>query len=570
MRKMTFRLGIAALFGSLGILGCNGDVEQAPTDGAQAGDSPQRGVVISAGRDSIAAFKGNGTPSDVYPHGDPPNAAPANDACSGEALALAAGDPPLHVEGTLVEATDDYTMACADTSIEPGNPDVVYALTITGEDPITVKISLNATGFDPAMQLRMVACETEDAADVCKNQFATSELSNVALAAGTYWLVVKSADGATGAFTLDLTATSPACGDAGLECATPANDTCSGQVVPLDTTLNSTVSVNSILLNAADDMTTWCADSVADPGNPDVVYQLDVSEEISLTILLTGANDFNPALSLRLTECGKELGGDTCFDLPSATTAEHLTMGLPAGTYWLVVDTTTPAADISVGAFTVDFTAAAPSCGDGILNSGEDCDPGISAESNDDGCWDHGTASECTWGEAPQNTNVTTCPGIGRVNVLMSADPQNPTIYAQGLHNNGSGGKTQQNDTTVDPNICGWAATGPENIYNVFPDSDGTMHARIGYDGASGIVCDSLASCGDFILYARKDQCLPIDPADPAQQIGCVDFDPGNQEILDLSFPVTASTDYWVFVDGLDSQWGVGPYYLELWLVPTP
>jgi hypothetical protein len=94
------------------------------------------------------------------------------------------------------------------------------------------------------------------------------------------------------------------------------------------------------------------------------------------------------------------------------------------------------------------------------------------------------------------------------------------------------------------------------------------MHARIGYDNASAVMCSLVPSCGDFILYARKDQCAPIVPADATQQLGCVDFDAGNQEILDLSFPVTGSTNYWVFVDGIDSQWGVGPYYLELWLVP--
>lgn len=557
MRRMTFRLGIAALFGSLGLLGCMGEVRQDTRNEAQRGDAPERDVIVSAGRGSISSFKGDGAPAGVAPKGNPPSAAPTNDACSGEVISLTAGGS-AHVDGTLVEATDDYTVACADTSTDPDNPDVVYQLDITG-DPVTVVIKLAATGFDPAMQLRLVDCATEDAGDLCTNAGAAAEEMDVTLPAGSYSLIVKSADMATGAFTLDLAATTPVCGADYEACAAPSNDTCQGELVAL--TAGYSVNIDGTLIAAGDDLTTFCSDTVSDPGNPDVAYELQVTGDITLTAVLTATN-FNPAMSIRLTTCGEELGGDTCLDLGSA--AEHTLLGLGTGTYWLVVDS----ADGSTGPFTLDLTATTPACGDGVVNPGEQCDPGTAAESSDDGCWNSGTQDECTFGEPALDTNVTACPGYGPVSIDISADPQNPTITRLGPHNNGSGGVSQQNDTTQDLMICGWPALGPENVYQVTPTSDGTIHARIGHDSNGDPACGTIGCDGDFILYARKDQCAPIEPADPTQQLACVDFDAGGEEILEITFPVTADSNYWVFVDGLDTEWGIGPYYLELWLVP--
>lgn len=333
----------------------------------------------------------------------------------------------------------------------------------------------------------------------------------------------------------------------------PDNDTCTGEAVALGQ--GTTVSIEGTLVDAADDMTTFCADASDDPGNPDVVYQLDVAEDISLSIQLT-ASGFDPALSIRLTTCTSEVGGDACLDLDPTT--ERTRLSLAEGTYWIVVDS----ADGNAGQFTLDLTATAPVCGDGVLNAGEQCDPGAGAD--DDGCFDPGTADECTFGESPLDATVTGCPGVGPVSVPVSGDPMNPTILRTGKHNNGSGGHAQQNDLTADPDVCGWPAVGPENVFHVVPQADGTLHARIGYDDAGNVVC-SASGCGDFILYVRQGSCEPADPADPGQQTACADWDP--QEILDVEMPVTAGSDYWVFVDGLDDTYGIGDYYLELWLL---
>ncbi len=354
-------------------------------------------------------------------------------------------------------------------------------------------------------------------------------------------------------------------GAGGSTSTVPANDTCTGEVVTLGVDYH--VQPHGTLIDAADDVTTWCADASTDPGNPDVVYQLEVLEDVTLNLSIV-ATGFNPALSVRLTSCGEELAGDTCMDLPGATTSEHLLLSLTTGTYWLVIDS----ADGATGEFDLDFTTTAPRCGDGVIDANEECDPGDGATNPDDGCWDSGAQDECKYGKPEQDTGRIGCNGYSFPAPGMSSDPEVPEITRQGPFHNGSGGHVQQNDTTVDLAVCGWPAVGPENVFEVTPTDDGVLHARIGLDDTGFNACSTEGWCGDFILYARKDQCQPIDPVDATQQLACADFnvDPAHWEELEISFPVTADTPYWVFVDGLDNKYGVSYYFLEMWLMPVP
>jgi cysteine-rich repeat protein len=337
----------------------------------------------------------------------------------------------------------------------------------------------------------------------------------------------------------------------------PPNDGCLGEPVALSPGL--TVEINGTLVGAADDLTTFCADVSTGPGNPDVVYQLDVAADVSLRMRVV-ATEFDPALSLRLLTCEVESSGDACLNFGNG--AEATGVSLAAGTYWVVIDS----ADGNAGEFVLELAATTPVCGDGILNPGEQCDkgPGIP----DDGCRDPGMDAECTFGEEPGSTAQTACPGLGPVEVKMSADPLNPHIQRLGPFYNGTGGNVQTNATTEDLYVCGWAAQGPENVFHVVPESSGTLFARIGYDDNGAVICDLDPSCGDFILYMRQTSCDAQVPEDPLQQLACVDFDDGFQEILVIQAPVTGGSDYWVFVDGLDTTYGLGLFHLELWLVP--
>lgn len=332
----------------------------------------------------------------------------------------------------------------------------------------------------------------------------------------------------------------------------PAADACPGESHSL--TAGTPLTIEGTLADAIDHYTTFCADTSSTADRADVVYQLVVASEMTVTFQITTAS-FNPALSLRRKDCSTEQNGDACIN--AGATSEQMKTALVAGTYWLVVDSANGAA----GAFTLGITPAAPACGDGVLNTGETCDPGGAAAN--DGCHDPGDAAECTLGEVPSSSDATQCPGLG-ISVSAANDYANRLI--EGPYHNGAGGDVQENDTTEDLAICGWPAAGPENVFHVTPTSTGTLHARIGHDGSGQVMCDLNPLCGDFILYVRQTQCEPIDPPEPLQQADCDDFGVGFQEILEVTVPVTASEDYWVFVDGYDDTWGLGPFWLELWM----
>ncbi|MFO0592434.1 MAG: hypothetical protein U0441_33130 [Polyangiaceae bacterium] len=329
----------------------------------------------------------------------------------------------------------------------------------------------------------------------------------------------------------------------------PANDLCPGQDVTL--ALDSKVDLPGTLQGATDDYTTNCADSSPDPGNPDVVYQLTIADAATVTISID-ATGFVPALSFRKQECSQRLGGDLCLDLGTGTVSK--TLGLPAGTYWVVVDS----ADGNVGDFNISFDVATPKCGDGVVNVGEQCDPAV--VKNDDGCINPGDPNACHYGEAPPDPAIVACDGG-----LVPVGPNDPFVL--GPYNNGSGGYSEKNVAAAGSS-CEYQATGPENVFHVIPTADGMLTLQIGYaENGTTLYCTANPmDCADFVMYLRTNMC---NSAAAGDQVACADYtvDPmspfGFDEVLTIKQQVTANTDYWLVVQGIDSMYGVGGYYLS-------
>lgn len=329
---------------------------------------------------------------------------------------------------------------------------------------------------------------------------------------------------------------------------TPVNDECPGEQVTLTT--GTPTHIDGTLVGAADNYNTFCADNNPEPSAPDVVYQLDVSAASTVTIELN-ATGFTPALSLRKQECGSRLPGDACLDLGMGNIKQ--TVSLDAGSYWVIIDS----GDEMVGTFTLDVTAENPTCGDGAVNAGEQCDPAV--VSADDGCINPGEPNECHFGEPPPDPAIVACPGG-----LITIGPNDS--FQLGPYNNGSGQHNEMNTTTA---ACATAAVGPEDVFHIVPTASGMLHLQIGHDeSGTTLYCDTFPNdCGDFVMYLRKNMC---DSADMADQIDCADFTDnpnspfGFDELLTIDTTVNAGQDYWLVVDGLDDQYGIGGYYLQI------
>ncbi|MEZ4302675.1 MAG: hypothetical protein R3B70_47560 [Polyangiaceae bacterium] len=329
----------------------------------------------------------------------------------------------------------------------------------------------------------------------------------------------------------------------------PANDLCDGEVVTVE--VGSSKIVSGTLNGATDNYTTFCADTTPDQDKVDVVYQLEIPSEVTATLNVT-ANGFNPAFSLRKSDCSNRMGGDNCLVGVGGLVGGKY--ALPAGKAWIVVDS----ADGKTGKFDLSVQYDAPKCGDGVINSNEKCDPG--APANDDGCFNPGTPNECQFGEPPPDPAIVSCPGG-----LITVGKNDPLQL--GPFNNGPGGTTQVN-AFLDPNECASPAEGPENVFHIVPKADGMLTVQIGYaeDGVS-LYCDVNPDCGDFIMYLRKGSCTSMAAGD---QLACDDYTDnpnspfGYDEVLTVTSAVTADTDYWLFVDGLDLDYGVGGYFLQV------
>lgn len=305
----------------------------------------------------------------------------------------------------------------------------------------------------------------------------------------------------------------------------PANDQCPGEAVPL--AWGESFQASGTTAEATDDFSSFCTE-LAVPLK-DVVWAVTLEQPSSVTITASGTPQ--PALYVQ-SECGADTFPAYCFETMSTSFASHL----DAGTWYVTVD--------GEGAFELDIRAEEPACGDGVVNTGEQCDTGPGAAL--DGCVDPGDELECTFGDLDPSLGV--CPGQphtidpGATFLLASENNLFTTGYAD----------------THESNVCG-NFEGPNRVHAFTPTAAGTLSVTIGLDEAQEIICHNATStpgCWDHVLYART-AC-----DEPATEIGCADeINNETNPSETLSFPVEANVPYYVFVDGYDAT-AFGPYNL--------
>jgi len=232
----------------------------------------------------------------------PPSPPPANDRCDG-AVDISAGGS---FSGNLLASSDDYGMSCSGTPMK----EVAYVFTLA--EPKAVSLSLVGNyGLSPYLVVT-TECGNRAAEAACRSYGSPTLVEWRTLAAGTYYVLVESAEEGTFLLTLRVSDPSDAC--TGLE-RIEASGTWRGTTV-----------------GGFDDGRGSCGGT----GGPDVAYELVLAEEAAVTAEITEAT-WDTVLYLR-TRCEDPASERVCNDDYSGLRSRIDAGRLPAGTYYLFVD----------------------------------------------------------------------------------------------------------------------------------------------------------------------------------------------------------------------------------------
>ncbi|HTJ85520.1 MAG TPA: hypothetical protein VL400_27575, partial [Polyangiaceae bacterium] len=328
-----------------------------------------------------------------------------------------------------------------------------------------------------------------------------------------------------------------------------ASDACAG-VLPVVLHPGEAGVASGTTVGAKDDMKTFCADVDATTAAPDVVFAIQLPEACTMRISVSAKDTLDPALEIRKTACDAESGGDPCTNA-SDLFNEYINDAFDPGTYYFVVD----GANGTQGAFDFRAECLPPTCGDGVLNTGEQCDFGEGASG--DGCVDPGLPSECMVEKA--SPAIDTCEGSTASSPI--AIDAGETLYVP----SDLPYQTTLGGTDDAKGSCQVEVGGRDLVYKVRPSAAGTLTAVVGEGYMNEALCPD-ASMGEFPLTCW-DRSLYIRStcADAATELGCSDNPRDANAAETVAIPVVAGQDYYVFVDGYDGEpYSSGQFVLRL------
>jgi len=264
---------------------------------------------LDAGTYYIAVDANASTPFTLSVRLDPPIYPPANDRCSG-ATNVSGGGLFL---GTLVDTYPDYRPGCA-TGTTPS--DVVYYFTLSEPRDVSVSVAPVGTSATYVVAMR-TTCESGATEIGCRSG-NPAQFTRRSLAAGTYYIIVSGPTTAGSQFLLQVTM-SPAT-------PVPPGDVCGTAV---DISAGGTFAGSTI--GTSDDYVPSCG---ATATYVDSVYRFTLAAPQDVTLALTSSAPTS-YLDLRSGACG----GGTAIRCASGTAPSVFQRNVPAGDYWVLVDT---------------------------------------------------------------------------------------------------------------------------------------------------------------------------------------------------------------------------------------
>jgi cysteine-rich repeat protein len=277
------------------------------------------------------------------------------------------------------------------------------------------------------------------------------------------------------------------------------------------------------------DSTTLCPDydnscDTSGGGAPDAVFHVTPNIAGRMTVDTLGSvaelNLFDPIVYARGT-CADQTTELACDDA-NPPTEDSITFHVEAGqTYYLFLD----GYEQSAGAYKVNVVVVPRQCGDGYVESPEECDDGNKLDG--DGC-----SHDCKKEPGPPHD---ACPGEQLT-----------------LTQVGSAWQTTWTETTLGL----WADY--EGTCGGDEASDAVAQFNSGPGGTAKLLLTESGTLFDAVLYVRSGDCAS------GTEVACNDafYDGGDQ----VTFQAPPNTTYWVFVDGYSSESGV--FELQVSVIP--
>lgn len=482
--------------------------------------------------------------------------APVEAACPGTPFPLSAADPAKRV-GSVTGDTSGQKLTLDSPACGGGNgKDIVYAL--TSDVPGVARIRLEAV-FDALLYVR-TACADSKTELTCKSVPTGGGKTDVAvpIAKGqTVYLVVDGVGGKSGTFKLDVEVGATSCGDGiaqhpeqcddgnltdgdgcsgscQLETTSAAAGKCPGASYTLvgSTTGPKKISFGGDISILANTMGAFgCSGGLG----RDQVYAITPTTSGAITAVLHASY---PAALLHVR--GECFSGSTeldCQEGPVAGVPMRTTFPVEAQkTYYLFADTdTTPAkmTTAGTGLYTLDVTLAPATCGNGVLESPEECDDGDPADG--DGC-----SATCTLEPLPDG--IDGCPGAA-VTLVPGA-------------NGAMTFRTTSTTVPLTPGVESCSNDGRKDaVYTFQAPFDGWLTAK---------------AKGNFNLTLNlRSNCLAETTSSTPGSIACGNAFNGDDEER-VTAAVTAGTTYHLIVDGGFADTNKeGVYTLDLAMTPS-
>lgn len=282
---------------------------------------------LPAGEHVIVVESLSATVFDLTLRFEPPTTVPPTDRCDATTVDISAGGV---FTGLFAETSDDYVLSCSSTPRADG----AYRLVLDAPKDVILEASTSGGG-SPSTNLALVrACDDRESTLRCQAGGRPSRLVQRALPAGTYYVIVESSSAIASAWSLTVVITDPA--------PRPPGDACS-------TAIDITDGPGTASLATAErDVTTSCGGSST--FLRDLVFQFTLPTTRDVTLTTNGAGFHAAALA---TECGVVSSELRCRQAGSPQSQSW--RSLPAGTYFVIVDTT-----LSTGDVTASIATSAP------------------------------------------------------------------------------------------------------------------------------------------------------------------------------------------------------------------